>query len=50
MRDKFPSKLEAGRNNNDSYRPGNCRWATLSDQAKNRRERKRDARGRYCGC
>lgn len=33
--------------NDRGYEPGNVRWATRSEQAKNRRARQRDAEGRF---
>ncbi len=39
-------------NNDKGYSRSNCRWATWSEQSKNRRQpttRVRDARGRYAG-
>lgn len=45
---RCPSGLTLERINNDKgYTPKNCKWATLSDQAKNRRPRRRNAIGQY---
>ena len=33
--------------NNGNYEPGNVKWSTKSEQAKNRRARERDAIGRF---
>jgi hypothetical protein len=45
-----PSDLQLERVDNEKgYEPGNCVWATRSEQAKNRRARERDQQGRFAG-
>ena len=45
-----PPGLEIDRINNDgNYEPSNCHWCSRSENARNRRERQRDSRGRYAG-
>lgn len=43
-----PKELSLDRMNNErGYSPSNCRWATRSEQAKNRCERQRNTEGQY---
>jgi len=45
---RCPQGLTLDRKNNDKgYGPKNCRWATWSDQAKNRRPRNQNKNGQY---